>query len=1283
MKKLLLLFLFIPSVVFAQSTGKSISNRSSNTTLSVDTINANSKINLLQTTFGVTITIPNKTLQPSSTSSLEIRHLGTAVVAIAPGGVLRPNTSLTLTWVGTKWVFAGSSNCLPLDIGSTPTIIDLRGNSLLFWNSNIDGYPNGSALYDVGNAVMNDYDGVPSIGIAARFLSYNNGNDALNWSNSTKGIGIRGITYYAYLKCTNISGSDKTFQFPNISGNILTDNSTATLTNKTWNSAVIGSVYGGAGTVNGILKANGSGTTSAAIDGVDLLTPTTGFARAGGTAKDSSGIIAFSSITRKLSNSLGYTTYDFSYPNNKFYYRNTGIPVLDINNGSLLTSSGLSLDWLNGIAYDFATDESMDYVNRLLSGNWKLNHTNKDSLSVSTITYVDSSVASSKRFNVLKYGAKGDGTTDNTAAFAAARDAAGVGGIVLVPSGTYIQNSLTLNKANQTWIVDANATIKVSNGSTSSVIVINAANITITGGGTIDGNESNVSSGGVAGIYTNSSSCTDLMLDKIKIKNIKGYGVQAFGSRTKIKNCSFTNCGTISGGASALIIQPSGSDIHDITVDNNEIDNSMLPAATYNVGIVYVTGSPRSGLTYSYKVYDSHITNNYIKGPSDPQGSAGGAVCLTVGVEGGNVETNTTQGGSMGISIDGCNYTQIVCNTFKGANWYGIELANANHCKVIGNTINGQGLTGKTLSSGGGALIISNATASTFCTIKGNTLDSIYATSTNHISLTTGKQYIVTNNIINAQGYSGGIVTSVPGCVISNNILQGIGAGLGQTAVKFVNTVKPATISDNTITDWGRGIAMFGTGTTVIDSITIADNCITHTTTPLYTNLSGSASFGNAIKMIANTGITDYSDYAAGTRYGSVVSASVVTANGISASVANPTSTPTFTFSLGAITPTSVNGITFSGSSTPTLNVTGTTTVSGANTGDQTNIPGNAATATALQNARTINGVSFDGTGNITVAAAAGTLTGTTLNSTVVNSSLTSVGTLANLAVAGQFNLSGNITAAAWTTSGLGFKISAATYTDNSSTGTVSEIYGHSIGAVSFASSLSATFTNGSTLFIGAPSGSSNGFSLTTQGNYRCQGTTFQMSNGGANSTIQIPNATGEFRIQTGGSNLGRFRITASTGLIGIGPTAPTPSAYLTLAAGAASASNAPLKLTSGTNLTTTEAGAIEFDGAQYYATLSNSGTRFQLARVLSATATLDFPSTLAGTASDLTITVTGATTGDAVTIGVPDGSTLSDGSFTAWVSAANTVKVRFANNSLTLALDPASGTFKATVINN
>lgn len=69
---------------------------------------------------------------------------------------------------------------------------------------------------------------------------------------------------------------------------------------------------------------------------------------------------------------------------------------------------------------------------------------------------------------------------------------------------------------------------------------------------------------------------------------------------------------------------------------------------------------------------------------------------------------------------------------------------------------------------------------------------------------------------------------------------------------------------------------------------------------------------------------------------GTVTSVSIVTANGISGSVANPTTTPAITLTLGAITPSSVNSVVLSGSSTPTLAVTGTSSISGANTGDQT-----------------------------------------------------------------------------------------------------------------------------------------------------------------------------------------------------------------------------------------------------------------------------------------------------------------------------------------------------------
>ena len=86
-----------------------------------------------------------------------------------------------------------------------------------------------------------------------------------------------------------------------------------------------------------------------------------------------------------------------------------------------------------------------------------------------------------------------------------------------------------------------------------------------------------------------------------------------------------------------------------------------------------------------------------------------------------------------------------------------------------------------------------------------------------------------------------------------------------------------------------------------------------------------------------------------------------------------------------------------------TLGGTGAATASAARTslglviGTDVLAPtGNAATATKLATAKNINGVAFDGSGDITITSItdAGNITGTTLNASVTNSSLTGVGTI-------------------------------------------------------------------------------------------------------------------------------------------------------------------------------------------------------------------------------------------------------------------------------------------------
>jgi hypothetical protein len=147
-------------------------------------------------------------------------------------------------------------------------------------------------------------------------------------------------------------------------------------------------------------------------------------------------------------------------------------------------------------------------------------------------------------------------------------------------------------------------------------------------------------------------------------------------------------------------------------------------------------------------------------------------------------------------------------------------------------------------------------------------------------------------------------------------------------------------------------------------------------------------------------------------------------------------------------------------------------------------------------------------------------------------------------------------------------------------------------------------------------------------------------------------------------------------GKVGIGQSSPT--SILHLKAGTATANTAPLKFTSGTNLTTPEDGAVEYNGTDYFVTTGS--TRYTLIKALNGSATLYFPSTSPNTYSDLTITVTGASTGDVVSLGAGASPGVANTSFFAWVSASNTVTVRFNNADASLTADPGSATFKVSV---
>jgi hypothetical protein len=154
--------------------------------------------------------------------------------------------------------------------------------------------------------------------------------------------------------------------------------------------------------------------------------------------------------------------------------------------------------------------------------------------------------------------------------------------------------------------------------------------------------------------------------------------------------------------------------------------------------------------------------------------------------------------------------------------------------------------------------------------------------------------------------------------IITNNNSINAGTGAISSGALTATTVNGLTITAN-----GTNTLNIAAGKTltVSDSATLAANAITLAGGEVVT-----FSPTNALSLLTTAG-TSVTLPTSGT-----LVSSVTTDNGVSA----VNTAGALAFSLGAITPSSVNSIVLSGSATPTLAVTGTSSISGSNTGDQT-----------------------------------------------------------------------------------------------------------------------------------------------------------------------------------------------------------------------------------------------------------------------------------------------------------------------------------------------------------
>ena len=224
---------------------------------------------------------------------------------------------------------------------------------------------------------------------------------------------------------------------------------------------------------------------------------------------------------------------------------------------------------------------------------------------------------------------------------------------------------------------------------------------------------------------------------------------------------------------------------------------------------------------------------------------------------------------------------------------------------------------------------------------------------------------------------------NLTGVITSVGNTTSIGAQTGTGSVFVVNT-SPTLVTPIIGVATGTSLSVSGvlsSGTSVaVDGIITLNNATNSFTQSFKASAQSTASVAYLLPTLSPTAGQVLSSTApaagvatlswASVATGSVTSVSVVTANGISGTVATPSSTPAITLTLGAITPTTVNGHTFT---------TGSSTFTGT-AGQVYTFPSATSTLMSLGNAETVSGIKTFLDGTLLLRNVANTFTGVFTN---------------------------------------------------------------------------------------------------------------------------------------------------------------------------------------------------------------------------------------------------------------------------------------------------------------
>jgi hypothetical protein len=518
-------------------------------------------------------------------------------------------------------------------------------------------------------------------------------------------------------------------------------------------------------------------------------------------------------------------------------------------------------------------------------------------------------------------------------------------------------------------------------------------------------------------------------------KAVKTY-VDAQAAAAGVADGSITNAKLAGSIASSKLIGTDITTVGTITtgvwsgtaIANDKLANSALTIGSTNIALGATTSSLAGLSTVTSTNFTGALTGNASTANALATGrtiSTTGDVTYTSGsfdgssnITGSATLTNTTvTAGSYGSSTAIPTFTVDGKGRLTAAGTVGI-IAGVNTLNytsttsyAAGGTISGTSLTLAAADGTNPGLVSTGAQtiagAKTFNSniignLSGNATTATTAgniTATSNTSLTSLAN-LNTVGTITTGTWSGSVIGSnVGGAGTVSGLMKANGSGIVSAAVAGTDYQSPISLTSS----GNSGVATFTSNILNIPNYTLAGlggiglSGLSATAPLSYNNGTGAfsipAATSSANGYLTSTDWTTFNNkqtaLTAGAGSGISISGGTISATGLTTS--NLSSSAGITVDQLA-TKTTTLGLTTMTLGGTVTSVTGLTSVS--STGFTGALTGNASTATTLATSRNINGTAFNGSADITITADANTLTGTTLASNVVSSSLTSVGTI-------------------------------------------------------------------------------------------------------------------------------------------------------------------------------------------------------------------------------------------------------------------------------------------------